>query len=85
METDQMKGLPIPAIQKLYQEDEPLVDLVSPEDFTCGRVSLIDAISHRRSRRKYSEQPLSLEELSFLLWATQGVKGLVRNDPYVLI
>ena len=28
----------------------------------------------RKSRRKYSKEPLSLEELSYLLWAIEGVK-----------
>jgi len=27
----------------------------------------------RRSRREYTDEPLRQEELSFLLWATQGV------------
>lgn len=37
-------------------------------------MKLEDAIARRKSRRKYTEHSLSLEELSFLLWATQGVR-----------
>jgi SagB-type dehydrogenase family enzyme len=37
-------------------------------------MGLREAIEMRRSLRVYAEKPLSLEELSFLLWCTQGVK-----------
>jgi SagB-type dehydrogenase family enzyme len=84
METDQMKGLPLPPIQKPYPEGAGLIDLVSPAEFTVGRIALIDAIRSRESRRKYTEEPLSLEELSFLLWATQGVRELIRNGLVTL-
>jgi len=39
-----------------------------------GKMSLAEAVRDRASRRAYSAEGLSLEELSFLLWATQGVK-----------
>ena len=83
-ETDQMKGLPLPPMQKPYPEDAELVDLVASEDLTIGQVPLIEAINNRRSRRKYTDEPLSLEELSFLLWSTQGVQKLVRNGLLTL-
>ena len=47
-------------------------------------MALIDAIRGRESRRQYTEEPLSLEELSFLLWATQGVRELIRNGLVTL-
>ncbi|NHJ40163.1 MAG: SagB/ThcOx family dehydrogenase [Asgard group archaeon] len=78
-ESDQRKGLPIPPIQKPYPEDGVLIDLISPEKFTIGNIPLIDAINNRKSRRKYTDEELSLEELSFLLWTTQGVKELARE------
>ena len=84
MESDQMKGLPLPPVQKPYLEGACLVDLVSPVEFTLGRMPLIDAIGGRKSRRKYTEEPLSLEELSFLLWATQGVRKLIRSGLVTL-
>ncbi|MFX0203484.1 MAG: SagB/ThcOx family dehydrogenase [Candidatus Hodarchaeota archaeon] len=34
----------------------------------------------RKSRRKFSEEPLTLEELSFLLWAVQGVHEVQRDE-----
>ncbi|MBI3945406.1 MAG: SagB/ThcOx family dehydrogenase, partial [Armatimonadetes bacterium] len=34
----------------------------------------------RRSRRRFTPEPLTLEELSFLLWATQGVREAHPRD-----
>lgn len=72
LETDQRKGAPVPPQQKPYPRDSVLVDLVSADKLTVGRMPLIEAIGRRRSRRHYTDQELTLEELSFLLWATQG-------------
>jgi SagB-type dehydrogenase family enzyme len=72
-ETDQRKGIKPPANQKPYPQDAVLIDLVSPDDLTLGQMPLIEAIRKRRSRREYTDEPLSLEEFSFLLWVTQGV------------
>jgi SagB-type dehydrogenase family enzyme len=74
VESDQDRGLPAPSPQKAYPADASLLDLVAPDEFGLGRATLLDLIRQRKSRRKYSDQPLSLEELSFLLWATQGVR-----------
>jgi SagB-type dehydrogenase family enzyme len=37
---------------------------------------LRDAIGRRESRRTFSDEPLSFDELSFLLWATQGIRKI---------
>jgi SagB-type dehydrogenase family enzyme len=79
-ETDQMKGLPIPSIQKPYPKDAIIIDLIAPESMKLDKISLIKAINNRQSHRKYLEAPLTIEELSFLLWVTQGVKELARGD-----
>jgi len=79
IETDQMKGLPVPPIQKPYPKDAELVDLVNPEQFSLGEMPLIEAIRNRRSRRNFTQESLTLEELSFILWATQGVEKLIHN------
>ena len=36
-------------------------------------MALSESIARRQSRRQFTQQPITLEELSFLLWATQGV------------
>ncbi len=72
-QTDQRKKIPRPLEQEPCPEQAKLIQLIEPQDFTVGKMSLIEAIGRRRSRRKYTNGSLSLEELSFLLWATQGV------------
>jgi len=38
-----------------------------------GAVSVEEALAERRSRRKYTNKPLSLNELSQVLWSAQGI------------
>jgi SagB-type dehydrogenase family enzyme len=83
LETDQKKGLPNPPLQVPPPEGVPLIDLPSPEEIDLGDMPLREAIRRRQSYRTYKQQPLSLAELSFLLWATQGVKGLVQGGAVV--
>jgi len=79
LELDQRLGVPLPLLQKPYSPGSILIDLVSPTDFTVGSMPLLEAIRLRQSCRKYLAEPLSVEELSFLLWATQGVKTIMRD------
>lgn len=71
---DSNKGLPAPQSQKPYAATDKLIDLVAPGEFDFD-LKLVDAIKNRRSRRKCAHNALTLKELSFLLWATQGVTG----------
>jgi SagB-type dehydrogenase family enzyme len=85
METDMMKQLPLPPIQKPSADGAMLIDLPSQEDIrSLTTVSLVDAIAGRESRRIYADESISLAELAFLLWSTQGVKQLIRNGMVTL-
>ena len=78
--TDQNLGAPIPPIEKPYAADALRIDLARPDGLKGKHaVDLASAIANRRSRRSYRREPLSLDELSFLLWATQGVRGKVTE------
>lgn len=79
IETDQRKRLPPPAVQKAYPSDSMLIDLTDPDEISVGAVPLIEVIRRRRSRRIYTEEALDLEELSFLLWATQGIRQVINE------
>jgi SagB-type dehydrogenase family enzyme len=58
------------------EKDARRIALSDPDGFgTIGDIPLGDAIRNRQSRRRYTDAPLSLDELSFLLWATQGVRA----------
>jgi len=73
VETDQRRGIP-PPVPKPCPPGAPLVELVAPGDLTVGRMPLLEALKRRRSWRRFTADSLTLEELSFLLWATQGVR-----------
>ena len=45
---------------------------------------LVSVIRDRRSARIYTQEEMTLQQLSFLLWATQGVKG-VRGKAYATL
>lgn len=71
--TDQQAGLPEPPVQKPYPNDSTIIEL-PPPDRHLGALPTFDAIAHRESRRKYSAKSITLAQLSFLLWATQGIR-----------
>jgi SagB-type dehydrogenase family enzyme len=70
--SDSNKGVAMPAAQKDYVSGCKLFNLVSPDEFKF-ETTLQNAIKNRRTRRKFTQDFLTLKELSFLLWATQGV------------
>lgn len=84
METDQRKKHPAPPVQKPYPNDAVLIDLLPPDILQVGNVPLIELIWGRMSHRKYTAEFLTLEELSFLLWATQGIREIPENRKYTL-
>jgi SagB-type dehydrogenase family enzyme len=75
--SDQEKGIPPPPLQTIPPGEAP--DIVLPAHDGLGVMQLREAIERRRSRRKYSPAPLSAAELSFLLWATQGIQKVFRE------
>jgi len=73
--TDQSMGVAPPPVQKPYPPGAERIDLVPAEEFsTLAGTSLLSAIANRRSHREFEDVPLTLKELSFLLWTTQGLR-----------
>jgi nitroreductase len=83
----QQQGLPQPPLQAPYGGTVQPIDLPAPDEIEVDEVDLRLAIEARESVRRYAEGPLSLAELSYLLWCTQGVRGVqgtyatLRNVP----
>jgi SagB-type dehydrogenase family enzyme len=77
--SDQRRGLPQPSLQLPVEPDDVRVELPPPKDVDLGAIDVRIAIEHRVSVRRYADAPLSLEELSYLLWCTQGVKRVVSG------
>lgn len=81
-ESDQSKGLPQPPLTQGV-DGLPIIDLPAPQGIQVKPIDLTQAINRRKSLRKYSQLPLTLAELSYLLWCTQGVRE-VTSRPATL-
>jgi SagB-type dehydrogenase family enzyme len=80
---DDLGAIPSPGRFKTYSEAEPLP--LSQPDFNEA-ANLWQCLSRRRSERDTTQDPLSGEELSKILWAAQGVTAragmhLLRTAP----
>ena len=82
-ESPQRQGIPQPPLETNYPMDASLVPLPEAVDLNFPAHDLRAAIEKRTSVRNYSDTPLTLEELSALLWLTQGVKE-VTHRPVTL-
>jgi len=80
IKTDQMKKLSQPSLQKSYEQDEELIELIPIDKMKISNNNLVENILNRKSHRNFNNQSLSIEELSFLLWASQGVKEVIKRD-----
>jgi SagB-type dehydrogenase family enzyme len=72
--TAQSEGLRPPPVQKPVLPDSRIVPLPNQETWAIPPCNLQTAIANRESHRRFTAESLSLDELAFLLWATQGVR-----------
>jgi SagB-type dehydrogenase family enzyme len=74
-QTDQNSGLAAPPIEKPFGVDSKRIDLIYPDQWKkILSIDLLSAIKSRKSHRQFTSESLSLEEVSFLLWTTQGLR-----------
>ena len=59
-------------MQKFFKIKSGDEDVVLPEPKRVGSVSIEEAIESRRSVRTFEKKPVTIEELSQILWAGQG-------------
>ncbi|MEE8355665.1 MAG: SagB/ThcOx family dehydrogenase [Anaerolineales bacterium] len=72
--SDQAKGVSFPPLQKEIPEGASIsIDVPDPDPGLIQKKDYFQLIQDRQSWRQYSEESLSLEELSYLLFCTQGV------------
>jgi SagB-type dehydrogenase family enzyme len=84
-ESDQTRKLPQPPLVKApVTPKEKHISLTRDFSALSMKNSLLDLIRDRRSARIYTQEDMPLDQLSFLLWATQGVKGL-RGKSYATL
>lgn len=74
---DIAKGVPQPSLQKQVKENSTIIDLPKITLDSAPKADYYEITTNRISRRAYSEMPMSLRELSFLLLCTQGIKKVI--------
>ena len=81
--SDQKKKLPQPPLAKEPMREE---SIELPKNFTDLELNndILSVIYNRKSSRVYTQEKMSLLELSYLLWATQGVKD-IRGRKYATL
>jgi SagB-type dehydrogenase family enzyme len=78
-QTAQDRGEPQPPLELPFPAGAETVELPAPLGEEVPRVDLVETMNARRSLRHYGAEPLSLWELSFLLWCTQGVQAVTQR------
>ena len=80
-------GAPVPPPEKPVALGTKVIPLPEAELLPDKQVDFLEMVELRASVRSYNDKPLSLKELAFLLWTTQGVKmpapkgGSMRTVP----
>jgi SagB-type dehydrogenase family enzyme len=77
--SDQTRGVPPPPVELGQKSGERLLALPDPAIVPASDVHVLEAMNRRVSVRQYTQKALSQEELSSLLWYTQGVKEIVQG------
>jgi len=80
-ESDERAGIEPPPIEKPFAEGARRIALVAPDELSIGSMPTLQAIRERQSRRAFTDEAVTLEELSYLLWATQGIRKMHPEKP----
>jgi len=77
--TAQSQGEPPPPVQKPPAPGSRIIALPDKSSWSIPPCDLQAAIARRESRRRFTASALTLDELAFLLWASQGVRKTLHE------
>jgi SagB-type dehydrogenase family enzyme len=77
--TGEKSGIAQPPLEIPIPDNVLHIPLSTPPFPHIPGIDLFSAMQRRRSIREYTNQSINLEELSFLLWATQGVQKITER------
>ncbi len=82
-ESDQMLKKPQPPLVKEPMREE---SIALPLDFENLEIDndFLHVINSRKSHRVYTQEKMTIRQLSYLLWCSQGVKG-IRGKSYATL
>ena len=75
----QSQGEDPPPLQKPAPPGSRIIPLPDQGSWSIPPCDLQKAIANRESRRRFTPDPLTLDELAFLLWASQGVRKVLHQ------
>jgi SagB-type dehydrogenase family enzyme len=80
----QHRGLPEPPLEKPTPDDALRITLPERKSWQpdIAQSNVVETIACRKSRRNFNSSSLSTSELSFLLWATQGIRESNSHSPH---
>lgn len=82
--TDQLRGLPQPPFELPMPPDATIMALPDPREIRVAQVSVRDALEWWEPTGMLHRTEITIEDLSFLLWCTQGVRELTGGDRVTL-
>ena len=82
-ESDQEKQVAQPPLTKMAMRDRTIL-LTREFVAVVKETNYLTLLQERKSHRIYQDTKLTLEQLSFLLWSTQGIKS-IRGNNYATI
>ena len=80
IQTDQQKELPQPPLEKPYDINSEIIDLPMVDKSIITKDDIFQCIIDRESHRIYLDEEITLEEVSYLLKMTQGIKEIKGNN-----
>lgn len=82
--TDQKKQIDQPDLVKEYDEEAYIINLPKANENILKKNNLHQCIEDRATNRVYTDEIITIDELAYLLWASQGVKS-IKGDQYATI
>ncbi len=82
-ESDQQKQFPQPPLTKAPMGNDT-IKLNKEFSSLIKEPNYLKLVQERKSQRVYKRESMTIDQLSFLLWTTQGVKE-IRGDNYATI
>jgi len=80
--SDQMAGVKPPPLEKTIPEGAVTINLPAIDGISLGEMPLMQIFKKRRSHRQFTQDFLSLDELTFLCWSVAGVHQIGPNEVW---
>lgn len=81
--SDRDMDIDFPPVENEVTSEQPLIILPSVDASVIKKKDIFSCINERISRRSFSHEEITSEELSWLLWSTSGVRKTIRDGKVV--